>query len=257
MRVEINGRAADAERLAYPAVTNYGHYTAMQVKNGATKGLQLHLDRLRTASEELFGTGIDPDTVRDRMRHALEGAGTSDASVRVSVFRPEDDGELSILVAVRPPVGPSTRPQRLMSVPYQRPLAHLKHAGSFGQIYYGRRANARGFDDALLTGPDGVISEAAISNIAFCLGDTVIWPAAPSLAGTAMQLLEPRLPGAGVPTRRLPVRLADHPSWTGAFVTNSRGVAPVDRIDDLDVPVNVTLMKSVTEVYEAIPFDQI
>jgi branched-subunit amino acid aminotransferase/4-amino-4-deoxychorismate lyase len=257
MRVEINGQPAGAEQLAYPAVTNYGHYTAMQVRNGATKGLQLHLARLQKASEELFDTGIDPDAVRDHIRHALDSAGTADASVRISAFRPEDDGELSILVAVRPPVGPSARPQRLMAVPYQRPLPHLKHAGSFGQIYYGRRANDRGFDDALLTGPDGVVSEAAVSNIAFCVGDTVIWPAAPSLAGTAMQLLEPRLPEAGVPTRRLPVRLADHPSWTGAFVSNSRGVAPVDRIDNLEVPVDVTLMKSVTEVYEAIPFDQI
>lgn len=255
MRVEINGRVASAEQLAYPAVTNYGHYTAMQVRNGATKGLQLHLDRLWAASEELFGTGVDPGVVRDRIRHALDGVG--DASVRISVFRPEEDDELSVLVAVRPPVGPYTRPQRLRSVPYQRPLPHLKHAGSFGQIYYGRRAGELGFDDALLTGPDGVISEAAVSNIAFCLGDTVIWPAAPSLAGTAMQLLEPRLPDAGVPTQRRPVRLADHPAWTGAFVTNSRGVAAVDRIDNLEVPVHVTLMKSVTEVYEAIPFDQI
>jgi branched-subunit amino acid aminotransferase/4-amino-4-deoxychorismate lyase len=161
------------------------------------------------------------------------------------------------MVAVRPPVDTPSLPQTLMSVPYQRPVPHLKHAGSFGQTYYGRRAEQHGFDDALLTGPDGSISEAGISNIAFSDGDTVIWPDAPCLAGITMQLLEPRLPAAGLPTRRAPVHLADLASVAAAFVTNSRGVAPVGRIDDTTIPVNPSLMKAITEIYESISWDPI
>ncbi len=39
-----------------------------------------------------------------------------------------------------------------------------------GQAYYGRAAKRAGFDDALLTGPDGIIAEGAITNIAFSDG---------------------------------------------------------------------------------------
>lgn len=255
IRVEVNGRTATAEYLQHPALVNYGHFTAMQVRHGRTRGIDLHLRRLDAATRELFDAGLDPDRIRDHLRHAL--ADSRDASVRVSVFWPETDDTASVMVAVRPPVDLSPTPQSLKSVPYLRPVPHVKHAGSFGQIYYGRLAERQGFTDALLTGPGGAISEAAISNIAFCDGTTIIWPDAPSLAGITMQLLEPRLAGAGLPTRRGPVRLADLPSYTAAFVTNSLGVAPVGRIDGTILPVDPGLMKTVTEIYESVPWDAI
>jgi branched-subunit amino acid aminotransferase/4-amino-4-deoxychorismate lyase len=161
------------------------------------------------------------------------------------------------MVTVRPPVDPSQNPQRLKSVPYLRPVPHIKHVGGFGQIYYGRLAEREGFDDALLTGSGGEVSEAAISNIAFSDGTAVIWPDAACLAGITMQLLQPRLAGAGLPSRRGPVRLADLPSFTGAFVTNSRGIAPVGRIDGTTLAVDPGLMKTVTEIYESVPWDPI
>jgi branched-subunit amino acid aminotransferase/4-amino-4-deoxychorismate lyase len=162
------------------------------------------------------------------------------------------------MVAVRPPVDPSGLPQSLKSVTYQRPVPHIKHAGSFAQFYYGRLAEHHGFDDALLTGPGGTISEAGISNIAVYDGNTVIWPDAPCLVGITMQLLQPRLPDAGIPTRRAPVHLADVPSVAAAFVTNSLGVvAPVGRIDDTTIPVDPSLMKTVVELYESINWDPI
>jgi branched-subunit amino acid aminotransferase/4-amino-4-deoxychorismate lyase len=255
IRVEVDGRTATAEQLTHPALVNYGHYTAMQVRDGRTRGLALHLDRLDAATQELFDAGIDHDLVRDHIRHAL--GEVRDASVRVSVFRPERNDTASVLVAVRPPVEPPSLPQALTSVPYQRPVPHIKHAGSFAQIYYGRRAVQHGFDDALLTGPGGVISEAGISNLAVHDGTAVVWPDAPCLAGITMQLLLPRLPGAGIPTRRAPVHLADVPSIAAAFVTNSHGVAPVGRIDDTAIPVDPDLVKTVTGVYESVDWDPI
>jgi branched-subunit amino acid aminotransferase/4-amino-4-deoxychorismate lyase len=255
IRVEVDGQAATAEQLQHPALVNYGHYTAMQVRDGRTRGLALHLDRLEAATRELFDTGVDPALIRDHIRHALAGIG--DASVRVSVFRPELHDSASVLVAVRPPVEPPSLPQALKSVPYQRPVPHIKHAGSFAQIYYGRLAEQHGFDDALLTGPGGVISEAGISNVAVYDGSTVVWPDAPCLAGITMRLLEPRLPDAGTPTRRAPVRLADVASVAAAFVTNSQGVVPVGRIDDIAIPVDPGIMKTVTDTYESVDWDPI
>lgn len=255
IRVEVNGRTATAEQLRHLALGNYGHFTSMQFRDGRTRGLDLHLTRLDAANRELFDAGLDGDRIRKHLRHAL--AGRPDASVRIGVFWPETDDGASVMVAVRPPADPPGTSLSLRSVPYQRPVPHLKHLGTFAQDYYRRLARRRGFDDALLTGPDGVVSEAAVSNVAFFDGGTVVWPDAPCLAGITMQLLEPRLGRAGLPTRRGPVRLADVPSFAAAFLTNSTGITAVARIDDATLPIDPDLMKTVMDVYESVPWDSV
>lgn len=251
IKIEVDGRAAAAADLAYPVLVNYGHFTAMQVRGGRVRGLDLHLQRLENATRELFGTDLDPSLVRAHLRHAL--GSREDAAVRVVVFQRDTAPAPSVLVAVREPVEAPAAAQRLMSVPYQRPVPHIKHVGGFGQSYWGRQARRRGFDDALLTGPGGVIAEAAIANVAFWDGTAVVWPDAPCLEGITMQLLEPRLPV----TRRARVVLADVPSYAGAFVANSTGVAPVAAIDDMTLPVDADLMKTVGAGYDAVPWDEI
>ena len=104
------------------------------------------------------------------------------------------------MVTVKSPAALST-PQRLQSVRYQRPDAHLKHLAT-GQAFYSRLARRNGFDDALLTGSEGVVSESAIANIGFLDGSGVVWPDAPHLHGITMQLSRGRYPSwADVPAR--------------------------------------------------------
>jgi len=255
-RVEIDGRAAGPEQLRAVALDSYGHWTAMQVRNRRVRGLDLHLTRLADANREVFDADLDRDRVRDHIRHAL-GEDTPDASVRVLVQRPDADRAPSVMVVVRSPaIMPGTQ-WRLQSVPYQRCVAHIKHVGDFGQSYYGRLARRNGFDEALLTGPDGAISEGAITNIGFFDGTTVVWPSAPLLRGITMQLVQAGLPGRGIPSRREPIRLTDVDSFTGAFATNSRGIVQIRQIDDHVLPANAQLMRQVTEIYESAPWDKI
>jgi len=254
--IEINGAPATASQLAYPAIANYGHFTAMQVRGGAVRGVGLHLARLDSATRELFSSGLDGELVRAHAQHAL-GATTPDASLRISVFQPDGDERPSIMVVVRPPAEPPTAPQRLAAVRYQRPVAHLKHVGTFGQIYYGLAAERAGFDDALLTGPDGVISEGAITNIGFFDGNTVLWPSAPSLAGITMQLVAGALAERGIPSRSDTVLLADLLSFRSVFVTNSLGVAPVTQVDDQLLRTDPEFSRNLAEAYESVPWDPI
>jgi branched-subunit amino acid aminotransferase/4-amino-4-deoxychorismate lyase len=255
-RIEINGGPATVDQLAYPAIANYGHSTSMQVRGGAVRGLSLHLARLDSATRELFGTGLDGEVVRGRVRHAL-GAGTPDASVRISVFRPDGDEVPSIMVVVRPPREPLAAPQRLTAVTYQRPVAHIKHLGTFGQLYHGRAAERAGFDDALLTGPGGVIAEGAITNIGFFDASAVIWPSGPALAGITMQLVTRALAERGIPSRHDVVHIADLPSFRSAFVTNSLGVAPVEQVDDQTLPADPEFIRNLAEAYQSVPWDGI
>jgi prepilin-type processing-associated H-X9-DG protein len=254
--IEINGRPATAEQLGYRALVNYGHFTTFRADDGRVRGLELHLRRLADSTRELFDADLDRDLVRDHIGHALRNR-PGDASVRVDVFWPESDDAASVMVTVRPPAYPQRRPQALQTVAYQRAVPHIKHAGTFGLIHYGRLAERNGFDDALLTSPDGVVAEAGIANIAFFDGSAVLWPDAPALHGITMQLLQQRLPNSGIPSERATVWVGDLASFAAAFVTNALGIAPVGRIDDLAIPVDADLMKTITDAYESVPLDPI
>ncbi|MVO84310.1 class IV aminotransferase [Streptomyces sp. p1417] len=264
LRLEVDGLPGTVESLRARALDSFGHFTAMQVRGGGVRGLDLHLRRLDAATRELFGQGLDGAEVRDLVRHALTGDGgtgatgvIADASVRVYVHAP--GGTPSLMVTVRPPTelpaAMAARARSLKSVPYVRPVAHVKHLGGFAQAYHGREARRAGYDEALLTGPDGAISEGAITNVAFWDGHEVVWPDGPHLAGITLQLLRARLADAGLPTRLGPVRLRDLPAYRAVLVVNSWGVSPGRRVDDLDFPVDEKLMTAVSEVYEAVPWD--
>src|ERR1700683_3884000 len=58
-RVEIDGRATTAGQLRAVALADYGHFTAMQVRDGCVRGLDLHLARLAAATQEVFQAGLD------------------------------------------------------------------------------------------------------------------------------------------------------------------------------------------------------
>ena len=254
MHIEIDGRSATVERLSAAAPVGYGHFTAMQVRNGRVRGLGLHLARLDAANREMFGASLDTAAVRGYIGHALSGQ-DHDASVRVYVY--EAPGGPAVMVTVRPPGTMAPDVWRLQTVPYQRSLAHIKHLGDFGQSYFGRQAHRNGFDEALLTGAAGVISEGSITNIGFFNGDELVWPDAPALRGITMQILERTLPGHGVSSRHGPVHTADLRSFTAAFVTNSHGIAPVAEIDDVILPVDDSLTRILIEAYESAGWDHI
>lgn len=256
-RVEIDGRTPDSDRLGAALLNQYGHFTAMQVRGRRVRGLDLHLARLRSASAELFGAGLDTDLVRRHLRHALtEEYADSAARVQVLGLDPADDP--MIVVLLRPAVDMPRAPQRLRSVRYQRPLAHIKQVGgSFGQIYHGRAASADGYDDALLTAGDGGISETTVANIGFFDGSAITWPAAPALAGITKQLLQRHGPDAGLASQTRPVTLGDVAGYRAAFVANSQGIAPVAEIDGLALPVDDDFMAGLYAAYESAPWDAI
>jgi len=253
-RLEINGSSPTADQLRAVALNGYGHFTAMQVRNRRVRGLDLHLGRLTSATAELFGTELDGGLVTERIRHAL-GPDIADASVRVYVQRPVPEEPPTIMVIVRPPAEMPAE-FSLQSVPYQRSVAHIKHLGDFGQHYYGALAERNGFGEALLTGPDGLISEGSMTNVGFFDATGVVWPAAAMLHGITMQVLQRELARQSVPSRYSQVRLADLGSFASVFVCNSRGIAAVSRVDDMRLDLDADWMKLLAGSYESAHWDQ-
>lgn len=234
MTLYCNGRIACTDDVA-GALTNYGHFTSLQVRNGAVQGLDLHLQRLKEGTVELFGTALDPLQVCAWMHDALQAEGAVDASLRVTVFsrqfdfrRPLQPVVVDVLVTVAPPVDLSALARRLRTVRYQRELPHVKHVGTFALFQHRREALLAGVDDALFVGDDGLVSEGTTWNIAFASGDTLIWPQAPALRGTQERLLQA---GWGSDQQVRPVTLADLAGFDAAIACNAAGIWPIAVID--------------------------
>ncbi len=251
--VEVDGQPTDLVGPLPSVLLTHGHFTVMQVRTGRVRGLDLHLDRLESAHRELYDAALPADLLRARIRQAL-AVGRQDATVRVVAAQDLDAGRRPalLIVAVGPPGEGSTTAERLMSVRYTRPFPHIKHLGTFGQAQHRRLARRCGFDEALLTGPDGTIAEGATTNVAFRIGNTTVWPDAPALHGVTMALLE-RAAGH----TRAPVRLADLARFDAAVVTNSRGITPVAAIDGHPFAGSAAFAADLRRCYDAVPFDVI
>ncbi|WP_169808802.1 aminotransferase class IV [Microtetraspora niveoalba] len=252
-RTVIEGRVVGTDAgLAVDA--RYGHFTAMQVRGGRVRGLDLHLDRLETAGRELFGAGVGRERVVGSIRAVL-GDDIRDASVRVYVLL---EGESPrVFATARPPVDLGGAPRSVRPVVYQRYLPHIKHVGGFPQHHLGRLVAADGYDEALLTTADGVIAEGAVTNVGCFDGETVVWPEAPMLRGITMRLLEAAMERSGVRQERRVIRVGDLPAYDGVFLTNSRGMVAVGRVGAVALNVDPEAMRRLGELYESVPWDAI
>ncbi|RYD16671.1 MAG: aminodeoxychorismate lyase [Lysobacteraceae bacterium] len=239
-RCELNGRAAGVDDLRHLVLDNYGHFTSMRAQGGCVQGLDLHLERLSSATLELFGTPLDRTRTRDWMRQAVAQA-AGPTTLRVNVFsraldraRLDRAVEPDVLVTTSPAPAPTLASARVRSVAWLRDAPHIKHVGSFGLFLQKRRAQAAGFDDALFIDPGGAVAEASIWNVGFFDGAGFVWPDAPALAGISMQLLKGGLAANRVPCATRRVELAEVAGFRGAFLTNSaRAVLPLAAIDDV------------------------
>lgn len=258
--VQRNGREATARELAPLAFAGYAHCTAMQVRGGRIRGLDLHLERLRVASVELFGRALPDDRVRPLLRKALE-SGPRDVSLVATVYSPAGEFtaeganmELEVLVRTAPASSGPRGPLALAAVAYERPLPAVKHVGEVAKTYYLHRAVADGLDDAAFVDRGGRLSEGTIWNLAFWDGSAVIWPRAEMLIGTTMGVVRRQLERLGVPQRDEAVTLDDVPALAGSVVMNSwtPGV-PVRRIGAAPLPHAPDFLELLSKAYEAEP----
>lgn len=77
----LNGNPATVSDLAPLSFAGYAHFTAMQMRDYSVPGLDLHLARLRQASDTLFGQHLPDERIADYLRTAVEASEATDASV--------------------------------------------------------------------------------------------------------------------------------------------------------------------------------
>jgi branched-subunit amino acid aminotransferase/4-amino-4-deoxychorismate lyase len=230
------------------------------VRKGRIRGLDLHLERLRSASMELFGRALPDDRVRTCLRAALQ-VGPADLSLTATVYSPAgeftvagDDVEPELLVRTGPAASGPRGPLALAAVEYERVLPAVKHVGEVAKTYFLRQAAHQGFDDAAFVDRRGRLSEGSIWNLAFWDGTAVVWPEAAMLGGTTMAILRRQLDRLGVPQRVQEITLTDLPTLSGAVVMNSwtPGV-PVHRIGPVPLPEAPSFVHLLHHAYQNEP----
>lgn len=256
--VQRDGQDAGAAELAPLAFAGYAHFTAMQVRDGRIRGLDLHLDRLRAASVTMFGRAVADERVLGLIRQAVQ-AGPADLSLTATIYSGAGeftaaDGEPHVLVRTGPASSGPQGPLALSVVEHERTLPTVKHVGEVAKTYYLRQAVADGFDDAAFLDRRDRFGEASIWNLAFWDGAAVVWPAAAMLTGTTMGIVRRQLDRLGVPQRVEPIRPADLPGLAGAVVMNSWTPAvPVNRIGTVPVPEAPEFYAALRGAFEAEP----
>lgn len=263
-RTHIDGRDAAVEDLSALAFAGFAHFTAMQVRDGAVRGLDLHLTRLRSASIELFGQALPDDQVRRRLRNAVEG-GPPDVSLTVTMFsrageftRAGAHDDPAVLVRTGPASDGPDGPLRLAEIAHERPLPAIKHVGEITKTHYLRLAVEQGYDDAAFVNAQGNLSEATIWNLAFWDGDTVVWPKAAFLRGITMGILQRQLAKLDIPQREQAISRYGVREMKGAVVMNSwtPGV-PVIGIGSTTLPASPRFLNLLRMAYAREPLTQI
>lgn len=242
--VFCNGRPATAQDLAGPALRNDGHFTTFQLRARAVRGFGLHLQRLDTASQALYGLVLDADRVRQALRSALMETQTMDATVRITVApRTADAGApLDVFVSLAPPAGPAAAPLRLRAFEFQRDTPAIKHVGTFPLFQHQRLARQAGADDALFVDAAGRVIEGSVWNLGLWDGRTVTWPRAEALRGTQEQLLQAGLDALGVPQATREVLAASLGPGVAAFACNARGQRGIASVDGRALATDVGLL---------------
>ncbi|MEY8567153.1 aminotransferase class IV [Corynebacteriaceae bacterium 7-707] len=253
----LNGSPATAPELAPLAFAGFAHFTAMQMRGHYVRGLDLHLQRLRLASDTLFGRHLSDQRITALLQAAAADAGVADASVscfitsRPGEFAQAGDApELDVLVKLNTPAHPPAGPLSLDVVHHERHLPEIKHVGEIAKTHLLRQANARGLDDAAFVDDEGRLSEATIWNLAFWDGDTVIWPEAAILRGVTMQVLRRQLEAMGVPQQTRPIQPSDVEGHLSAVVMNSWSPGiPVSRLGTVPLDVDDDFPLLLEEAY--------
>jgi branched-subunit amino acid aminotransferase/4-amino-4-deoxychorismate lyase len=259
-----HGRAATAEVLAAAALVNYGHFSTMQVRDGAVRGLDLHLQRLQQANMALFGSALPAERVRDELRAALAASGRADAALRVTVFSPafslrraDADGAVDLLVSLAAPAQADPAPLRLRSSAFAREAPQFKHVGTFAAFHQRRLAQQAGSDDALFVDAQGRVMEGPTWNLGLWDGTCLHWPQAPALRGTQQRLLQAGLAALGVAQRERPLSLQAFGADVAAFTCNARGQQAVAAVDGRALRPAVDLLALLEDALRTQPWQAI
>jgi 4-amino-4-deoxychorismate lyase len=210
-----------------------GVFTTIKVVEGYPEYLDLHLEKLkhdchirRIATKEVLGEMISELIERNGAKQ-----GTWRLKIIFTVGSLTSNGQF--LMSLKPYEGFAS-PCRLTWYPYPicHPFGQVKSLAFIERLQITHYANDKGFDDALVRDPHGIILETSVANIFWKVGEEIFYPdfALPLYQGITLGVLLERMEEMGL--KSVPVKETEIPDEAQLYLCNSlRGVIPVIAVD--------------------------
>jgi branched-chain amino acid aminotransferase len=258
--IAIDGAIVPPERAVVSVLDRgflYGDglFESLRVYGGRPFAGDQHIARLARSARALgISLPVSEVQLAAELETAIRASGLDEAYVRITVTRGRGEEPSLVapagLLATRvvlveplraPPVAVYRDGVRACTVAWSRgadggPASNVKLLSYVPSLLALEQARARGADEAIFVGPDGIVRDASTSNVVAVNqdGTLVTPPDGPGVIGgiTRDQVLH--LAGAmGARCSLRPVRLADLLAAREVFLTSSiREIASVVRIDD-------------------------
>jgi len=230
----LDGVVVPVEQAVVPAtdeglLRGDGVFEVTRLYGGRPHALDAHLDRMRRSAENLR-LPADIDALADDVHRLLAAADPGDAAVRMLVTR---GGHRVVLIEPLPELPPTLA---LTAITYSptRVLDQIKSLSYAANRLCSRLAQERGFDEALMVTPHGVVLEAPTSSF-FWVADGEL--RTPPLDDHLLDSITRRAIMTTVDVREAHTTLDGLRGAQEAFLASSvREVVPVHRIDDLELP---------------------
>lgn len=222
-----------------------GVFEALRVYAGVPFGLTEHLQRLVRSAEGMM-LELDIAQVERDVNQLIEARGPHDFQLRFLVTR---GGHRLVLSETLPVFAPSIS---LATVEYRSTgiLDGLKTLSYGANMQAGRIARSRGFDEALLVSPEGIVLEAPTASFFFSTdGQTLVTP--PLGEGILASITRATLLSK-IDVLEREVRVEELAGATESFICASiREVHCVSAIDSIRLPVPGPLTAAAQKAYRA------
>lgn len=220
-----------------------GAFTTIKVSDGAPEFYNEHMLQLRNhcLSLRIIPPFIDVRSVEEliRLNQATEGVWrlkiiVTGGSTKNLDLSERNSGHVVMLLQpfiVNPSVG-----EKLTLLPMGgSSLAHVKTLAYLERLWIKDRAKRQGFDDAVVTTPEGYVLETAFANLFWISNDTFYYPdpRLPYLSGVTLNNKIKQVSEQGRRVIPMHAKLADIPKDSLVFICNAMiDVRPVLQIMD-------------------------
>lgn len=231
----VDGRIMDLEEATIPATDDGllrgdGVFEVARLYEGRPFAMEEHFARLRASADNLR-LGYDENALRREVEELLARRGAVDACLRVVVTR----GGIRLLMTE--PLPDRGTAVRLGVVTYQPSvvLDGVKSLSYAANMLAGRLAVERGFDEALLVTPEGMVLEAPTSTL-FWVEDGLVYT--PPLAARILESITRRHVVGLTGAKERSIALSDllETADEAFLASTTREVQPVSAIEDRSLP---------------------
>jgi len=141
-----------------------------------------------------------------------------------------------LLITLKPYEANPCQASRLTVCPFpiQRPQAGIKTLAYLDRLWVKDHATRNGFNDAIVTTPDGIVLETAFSNIFWRVGNTLFHPdpSLPLLQGISLEVLAKQTKEGGMLVEHAQTTVEELPKDAQIYLSNAMiGFVPVMCID--------------------------